>query len=267
MFALGRYAAIIVAGFKQELVYKIDYFVSLIFRILSSLIAIFVWTTVFNSSGASSIGGLTLSTMYVYFFIVNAIAIITFNDSMAIRMQDDIQSGNITTALTKPVRYPSQLFFNAIAVNLVALLSVSLPFLILIAFLAHLAVTLTTLALFLAEIAVAYLVTSTLCFILGTSAVYLTNVWGILNVTDSIYFLLGGGLVPLNLFPPWASHILLLLPSQLSTYTPAATLLGIISTSQALNGIIVGLVWLLALFAVAMLWWKRVSMNITSVGG
>jgi ABC-2 type transport system permease protein len=265
--ALGKYVAIVIAGFKQELVYKMDYFISLIFRILASLISIFVWTAVFTSSGVSSIGGLTLSEMYIYFFIVNAIGIITFNDSMAGRLQDDIQSGNITTALTKPVRYPTQLFYNAIAVNLVALLSVSLPFLVIITFLAHLTITLTTLLLFITEIVVAYLITTLVCFMVGTTAVYLVNIWGILSVTDGLYFLLGGGIVPLSLFPSWASQILLLLPTQLSAYTPTATLLGIISTQQAINEIIIGLVWIVVFFAAAALFWRKVNMNITSAGG
>ncbi|MDE1854881.1 MAG: ABC-2 family transporter protein [Candidatus Micrarchaeota archaeon] len=267
MIDLHKYSAIMVAGFKQELVYRLDYFFSLVFRILTALVAIFVWITVFRTTGASSIGGLTPDVLYAYFFIANAISIFTINDTVASNMQDDIQSGNITTSVVRPVKYPTLIFFNALANNFVGLLTVLIPFMIIIILVAHVSITPVTLSLFILEIITAYLITSALYFIIGSLAVYLVNIWGIISVADSLYLLLGGGVIPLILFPGWASQILLLLPSQLSVYTPAATLLGIISPSAAIGYLFAGVVWAVVLVVLAALWWKKVSQNITSVGG
>lgn len=86
-------------------------------------------------------------------------------------------------------------------------------------------------------------------------------------VLNSSYFLLGGGVMPLNLFPPWASGILLLLPNQLSLYVPAATLLGMLSAGSMLHSLAVGAAWVAGLFLFSIVWWRKVSRKITSAGG
>ncbi|MDE1873576.1 MAG: ABC-2 family transporter protein [Candidatus Micrarchaeota archaeon] len=264
---IDRYAAVLIIGFKQQLAYKKDYFISLGFRIFASFIMIAVWTAVYLNSSVSNIGGLTLPQMYIYFFLINAIAIASWNEPVAENIQDDIQNGTITTALVKPVAYTAQVFFSSLGNNIFAGLAVTVPFLILISFIGHLVLTLQSVAFFLMEIVLSFIVSTFIFFLIGTLAIYLTNIWGIIAVTESLYMLLGGGVVPLNLLPPWAGGIFAALPMQLSLYTPAATLLGIVSTGEIVQSLLVGMAWAVPLFILSVLVWSRVRGKITSVGG
>lgn len=267
MKRVDRYLAVLVIGFKQQLAYKKDYFISLGFRIFASFIMIAVWTAVYLNSNVTSIGGFTLPQMYIYFFLINAIAIVSFNVPISENIQDDIQNGTITTALVKPVAYTSQVFLNSLGNNLFAGLAVTLPFIILISFIGHFVFTLQAVAFFLIEMALAFIISTFIFFLVGTMAIYLTNIWGIIAVTDSLYMLLGGGIVPLNLLPSWARGIFAVLPMQLSLYTPAATLLGIVSTGQIIQSLLVGAAWAVPLFILSAFVWNRVRGKITSVGG
>ncbi len=265
--AFDKYIAIVVVGAKQKVVYRMDFFISFLFRIFSSLLMIAVWSSIYSSSKLTNIGGFTLSSMYLYFFLVNAVSIVGWNEGVAENIQDDIQSGMVTTALIRPMAYPTQVFLNSVADNLFSWLSVTLPFLLLITVFGHLALSLHHIALFLVEIGLSFVISTFIFFLLGTTAVYLINIWGMIAITESLYFLLGGGVVPLNLLPPWIGGIVALLPMQLALYVPAATLLGTISTSQIISSLEVGAVWAAALFLISAAWWRHVSTRLTSVGG
>jgi ABC-2 type transport system permease protein len=229
---------------------------------------IFVWASVFTTSGVTTIGGFTLPTMYLYFFIVNGVGATSINDgNISNELQSDIQNGNITNSLIRPISYTVQLFLYSVPVELIAFASLTLPFLIIIFIIGHITATPLFLLLFAVEIAVSYVVTTLIDFIIGTFSIHLTNIWGILSVSGMIYSLLGGGFIPLNLFPSWTTGILSLLPCQLSLYIPAATLLGMVSVNSIVQSIIVGIVWAIALFIFAALWWKRVNRKMTSAGG
>jgi ABC-2 type transport system permease protein len=268
MFAnVNRFLAIIVVGIKQQLAYKKDYFISLVFRVFSSLIMIAVWSAVYLNTNVTSIGGFTLPQMYVYFFLINAITFMSINEPIADSIQSDIQDGTITTALIRPMTYTAQIFFNSFSNQFFSGLVVTIPFMILITFLAHLALTPLNLALFVAEIAMSFAVSTLLFFLIGTIAIYLANIWGIIAVTESVYFLLGGAIVPLNLLPYGLGNIFMLFPMQLALYTPAATLLGLLTIGQITQSLAVGAAWTAVLLLISFVVWRKVSVNMTSVGG
>jgi len=262
-----RCFAFVAVGFKQQLAYKLDYFIALFFRLALSFVMVFVWMAVFANTHATEIGGFTLNEMYLYFFIANAVFFISYNDMIAYIMQSDVKDGAVATALIKPVRYPLQLLFSSIAMNLMDLVAFVLPFLAITILIGGITISAQTLLFFIAEMLLAYVITTLLGFLLGTMSVYFVSIWGILSVTASIYFLLAGGIMPLSIFPEWASKILVLLPSQLSVYTPAATLLGILSTKSILTSLLVGSIWAVLLFVISIFWWQKVSKKITSAGG
>ena len=176
--SIGKYRAVIEIGFKQELAYKSDYLVALVFRMLCSLVMIFVWITVFANSGVATIGGYSLNEMYLYFFIVNAITIFTYDNTPAYAIQNDVQNGNITTSLIRPLGYPLQLFLNTLAINALGLLCVVLPSMAIIVFLGRMSITPLLLAFFVAEILLAYAITTIINFLMGTLSIYLVNIWG-----------------------------------------------------------------------------------------
>ncbi|VVB77392.1 ABC-2 family transporter protein [uncultured archaeon] len=252
---------------RQAFAYKLDFIFTLILGLLVSLVMIFVWYAVYANSGVSSIGGLSLNAMYVYFFMVNALSFITYNAAVAQTMQEDVQTGAVSTAMARPIGYNTNLFLNSLSVAIVGGLTVTLPMLLIAIVLSHTAVSPAALGLLLIEVLLSFAITTCIGYVIGTLSIYFVNIWGIINLTGFVYYFLGGSLAPLSLFPKWLANILMLLPSQLMMYTPAATLLGIIPMDEIIREIAVGAVWLAALVLFTLLWLRRISRRVVAVGG
>lgn len=263
--SLQRVGALVEIGIKNSLAYKLDYLFSFGFRIVFALLMLFVWSAVYTSSHTGSIGGFTINQMYAYYFLAGVIYIIMTTE-IDQQLQQDIQSGDVTVAMIRPISYVYQLFFNSFSSNFLYMLGV-IPLLAIAAFFVHFSITPLTVLLLVAELLVGFMIANLFDFIIGSLAVYLTQVWGIMVVTYNLQFLLSGGLLPLSLFPSWASNILLLLPFQMELYTPAATLLGTMPVATMVQEILVGAVWAVVLFAISALMWRKMRKGITAVGG
>jgi ABC-2 type transport system permease protein len=260
------YLAFLVIGFKQTFAYKTDFLVSLIFRFAAAAIMIFVWTAIYLTTGVTEIGGFTLLTMYVYFFIVNAMLAMMDMDLDG-NVQSDIYSGNMTTALMRPIKYFIQQVFDSLPGAIIATLFISVPLVIIAVLIAHLNVALFTILLTFIEVLIGFVILNVTFFTVGTLAVYTTNIWGASNLIYYMFQILGGAYVPLNLFPAALQGFVAFSPFQFIAYAPAATLLGIVSTSGAIQNIAVGLVWVAIISLFAVYWWKRIRRKLSFVGG
>lgn len=258
--------AYMVAGFKDNLAYKSDLAISLVFRFSASAIMILVWTAIYLTTGRAEIGGYTILSMYVYFFIVNAIFTMIDMDIDG-AMQQAIYSGNLTTSMLRPVNYIAQVFFYSLPETILQVAFVSVPLIVIAALISHMAVSMATALLTFAELLLGFSILNTVFFMMGTLAVYTTNVWGASGLVYYIFQILGGAYVPLNLFPKALQGFIALTPFQFIAYAPAATLLGVITTGAAIQNIFVGIVWAAAIMLFAAYWWGHIKKRVSFVGG
>jgi ABC-2 type transport system permease protein len=257
--------ALLAIGIKSSLAYRLDYLFFFCFRIIFALLMLFVWSAIYFASNTQSIAGISQQQMYAYYFLVGVMfSIITMEPGD--QLQSDIRSGGVAIAFTRPINYAFQLFFHSLSVDLLYMI-ISIPLLVITAFFVALKLSLATLVLLAIEMAIGYALSSLISFMIGSLAVYLTETGGIMVVTWNIALLLAGGIMPLSLYPPLGSHVLLLLPFQMFIYTPVSTLLGTMTSAEAAKEIAVGSVWAIILFAVAALMWYRIRKSITSAGG
>ena len=262
---LEKAAALINIGLKGSLAYKLDYLFSFGFRIVFALLMLFVWSAIYLSSHAGSIGGFSISQMYAYYFLAGMMYLVITTE-IDQQLQQDIRSGNVTIAFTRPINYAFQLLINSLSANLLYMLG-AIPLLLIATFLSPLSITPVSLGFLALEIAVGYVIVNIMGFMIGSLAVYLTEVWGIMSVTWNLEFLLSGGVLPLTLFPPLAGKILLLLPFQMLLYTPVATLLGVITNAEIVQELIISTIWAAVLFIIAAIMWYRIRRGLTAVGG
>ncbi len=260
------YLAMFVVGLKNTLAYKADFLMTLVSRFAQAGLLIFIWTAIYHFTNTSSILGITLPIMYVYFFLVYAFRSV-INMSMPDTMQQDILEGSVAAAYTRPIRYPLQAFMTSFSDDLLSMLVAMLPLLAIAYLLYGMPISMTTAFLIAAELLIGYAIVTLIGFMVGMLAVKITYIWGIMNASWSVIILLGGGVLPLTLFPGIVLHVLLLTPFPIMLYVPAATFLGIISVSEIFSSIAVSLVWLVLLFIAAAIAWSRVRKNITSAGG
>ncbi len=260
------YLAMFVIGLKNTLAYKADFLMTLVSRFVQAALLIFVWTAIYHFTKTSSILGITLPTMYIYFFLVYAFRSV-INMGMSETMQQDILEGGVAAAYTRPIRYPLQAFMSSFSDDLLSMLIAMLPLLAIAYMLFGAPVSAITVFLITAELLIGYAIATLIGFLVGMLAVKITYIWGIMNASWSIIILLGGGILPLTLFPGIVLRMLMLTPFPIMLYVPAATFLGIMNGSEIASSIAVSLAWLALLFIVAAIAWSRVRKNITSAGG
>ncbi len=263
---VDSYLAIFRMGIKNAIVYKMDFLLSLFFRVATALIMIFIWSAIYLTTNTTKIGSFTLPTMYAYFFIVTAFTAI-INTNMDEYMINDVRDGSITTGFIKPISYPIQLFVASIADSLMNSIIVGVPLILISMLLIHLSLTPVMAVLLVADVLLAFILVNIIGFILGCFAIYLIDVWGILTVTWSIVMFLSGSTIPLNLFPNAVKNVLFLTPFPIIAYTPTTMLLGTTTIQTVISSLIVGTFWVAIMLIAAFLWWRKSSRNLTSAGG
>ncbi len=250
---------------KTLMVYRTEFALDMLLFMVGPLIYIMVWLAVYSIEHVSAIDGITLSGMIVYQLIIGSITYLSYPENID-NMQNDIQQGSIAGALIRPVRYVAQLSIKTMPGTLVYALFGTLPILAAIAYFAGLHVGALTVAMFAAELLMAYAIINLMGFIIGSMSVYLTNIYGIVNAMMWIFTLAGGGIMPLGLYPHYAYSALMLTPFPYMYYVPAGTFSGLISAAGFASILAVGLAWIAGLALMATLVWSRASRAINAVG-
>jgi ABC-type uncharacterized transport system permease subunit len=263
---IDAYISMIAIGIKDELAYKLDYTISLFFKFINVLFMILIWSAIYLGTGVSSIRGLSLPNIYVYFFVIYALRGVANMDLPEV-IEDDIQDGTIATAYTRPLRYPIQVFMRGAARDILAMLFITIPFFVIAVLISHVTLTFSTVLLLLAEILIGYVLVNLIGFLIGMTAVKLVNIGSLESITWSTLLLLGGGIVPLNMMPPVVQHILYLSPFAIMLYIPATTFLGTVSQRIITTNILASLAWAALLIVIAFIAWGKVRRQITSAGG
>ncbi len=79
--------------------------------------------------------------------------------------------------------------------------------------------------------------------------------------------MLSGLLIPISFFPATAQKIMAWLPFEYIAYQPLQIYLGKLDRAAALRALATQWLWVIALLALAHLWWESASRKITIHGG
>jgi ABC-2 type transport system permease protein len=263
---IDKYLAFFDIGLKDWLVYKWDQITAAIFRILTPLVMLAVWSAIYASSSSSTLGGFSLSQTYSYFFVTAVISLIIDSDAEQL-IQSDVVSGAVAVYLTKPIKYMLRIICSDLPAQILMAATAGIPFAIIVIFLLNLTVSPQTLLMVLAEVIVGFAVMYSLTILVGMISFYVTNAGGIFNIAWTLLFFLGGGAMPLNFFPGNIGSILQFLPFQILLYTPASTLLGSITFGHALQNTLVAVVWCIVICALDYAVWKHSVRRLSAAGG
>jgi ABC-2 type transport system permease protein len=117
---------------------------------------------------------------------------------------------------------------------------------------------------------VSVLVANLLYFLIGFAiqgiAFWADNVWSLRVTQRLVAAILGGGLLPLTLFPGWARLLLDALPFPYLYWVPVTTLLGQASPLEWLQGLGVALAWCAGLALLAREVFRRGYLQYTGIG-
>ena len=192
--------------FKRFASYRVDFWMQFLISVLTEMsMAYFLWKAIYNFNHVEVMGGYTFPQMMLYYLVVAFISkIVRSGDEMTI--STEIYEGTVTKYLVYPtsyilVRLTSRFSYAILSIAQVFLCLALLPF-----FLAPQDITITAQS-FLVGFAVCLLAMTvyyTVNLALELIAFWQDNVWGLVVMLRFAMLFLGGGYVPLSLFPPWA---------------------------------------------------------------
>jgi ABC-2 type transport system permease protein len=240
---------------RMRLAYPWGFWISLALD-LTFVVAInwFLWAAVLSGRGGEGFPGYTHRTLVLYAMITAILRKVQMNTDQFGGIGDDIYNGALNKYLVYPVsyfafRYAMHLGSSLVtfAQSLVALAGFWLLF-------AMHDQPLPTPGDFLQFMVLVFLGVS-LRFItnavLQCMAFWFEQVWALMVMFSFLIMLLGGQLLPMELYPLWAQQILALTPFPLFAAWPADALMGKLSWMKFLEATGVSIIWLGLVLALA----------------
>lgn len=206
-------------GLFNSFVYSFDFFTGALFIGLIIFIFINLWRVIYG--GSDLIEGFTLGMMIWYLVLTESI---TFSPGrITEEIGNEIQSGNIAQSLNKPYgyllfRYASNIgrtmlrFILTFSIGgMIALVCIGAPSW----------VSLSTLPFIVVSVFLALTLNFCIMAALGVTAFWLEDSRSLNFIYTKLVFVLGGMLVPLDIFPSWLQTISRNLPFSYVAYYPA----------------------------------------------
>jgi len=250
-------------GFKEELIYRS----SIIWGLLTSVLAMFVqikfWQVLISASAISdgrSIG------QYVVFIVINSVVSMLTGTRAAYMIEQYINDGTISCALTIPATLKKQILFHDFGGNLNVLLFTVLPPAIIMALIYGFSLPdLKNGLLFVVSVTLGALISFEVKYIIGLTAFFLITIWFSDFFLQGFMTLFGASAIPLWFYPDWLAKVSLFLPFRYISYEPILIFLG--ESESPLTAIILQLAWLAVLFLIEKLVWRRAERKLIVQGG
>jgi ABC-2 type transport system permease protein len=239
---------------------------TLITNVVYIIVIYYLWKSIYANS--LSLNGMSFEQTFLYLALASSVFVLfkTFTDWA---MSEDIVSGAIRSDLIRPADYQGMVFARAAGQMLTQALLITLPtaLLLLLVFRVRLPLGIN-LPFFLLSIALAYVLSFLLDYMVGLTGFYTQSLWGISTTKEILVLTLSGSLIPLPFFPEGMREVLELLPFQAIYNTPVSMIANpALGVPDYLNMIGVQLIWVLVLLAASRLFFAQASKVLTINGG
>jgi len=245
------------------------YRVGLLFNVASILIQVYllkvVWTAVY--AGRSSVGGLGLPTLITTLTLAN-LQLWVMAPFIANYLYQQVYNGKIALDLARPVGFLSQMLAlqAGYTVGLIPYVVLAFPAAWLLGGLQPPASALDAL-LYVVSLALAYLISVLLGLLLGLSAFWTLEMGGFLGMYRFVSQFFAGALVPLPFFPPPLRAVTGILPFQAQAYVPLTLYEGQLQGVSVVAPLALQLFWVVALYALSRVVWRRALRRVVVQGG
>lgn len=251
--------------FKDYNIYKSNFYLFTLNRIVEVIVYIFVWQAIYNQTGNS--GGFTLSQMVTYYILAisfSSIAIWGINEIMA----HSIRNGQINKELLNPLTY-FQYYFGINLGEIAFAIVIGVATFIICAIFWQLALPANLLDFFLCifVMSLGIPITFFIQMIVGTVGFYTNSIWGMQILRKAVITIFSGIIAPISLFPMWFQNLSQYLPFKELIYTPINIWLGQVSYNEIIFIIIKQIIWGFILYVIAKLFFNHAVKNITINGG
>lgn len=206
---------------------NLAYFGEVLARVLflGVLLYIFLqlWKLTYAETGAERLGGLTLAQMLWYLAVTESITLSA--PAVAPEIDNDVRTGAIAVHLLRPLSYPlyrlwASLGERAVRFAINALVGCTIA----LVFVGPIPLGVQGLALFALSLPLAFILDFMAYLVIGLAAFWLENTSGLVLIYSRVTMILGGVLLPINLFPDRVQRVLTYLPFANVVYGPSRML-------------------------------------------
>ncbi len=220
MSAVAKYAWIGLTSARSNLAYAGEVAARTVFLAVILFVFLQLWTVTYAETGAERLGGLTLAEMLWYLAMTECMALST--GRIAWEVDQDVRTGALAVQLIRPLSYPLYRLSVSLGERAVRYaMSAVVAALVALTLVGPVGVSATGLVQFVAALPLAFVLDFLAYLLIGLCAFWLEDTTGLTLIYSRVTMILGGMLLPLELFPDGLQAVARSLPFALVMYGPA----------------------------------------------
>lgn len=220
MVALRKYTWIGITSARSNLAYFGEVAARVLFLSVILYIFLRLWQVTYSQTGSAQLGGFTLAQMMWYLAMTESITLSV--PRVNTQIDEDVRTGALAVQLLRPMYYPLYRLWTTMGERVVRFgLNATVAIAIVWFFVGPIPFTAEGLALFALSLPMAFILDFLAQFLVGVAAFWLEDTSGIYLIYSRMLMVLGGMLIPLELFPDSLQPILRAIPFSSMVYGPA----------------------------------------------
>lgn len=256
-FNIAAYLLVAKHTFDEYVAYRLNFAMWRIRNVLQLLTTYFLWFLIIPGKG--SLFGYTSATMLTYVVLSDLFSSIVLS-SLSGEIGDEINKGDLSNYLIKPIDYFTYWFFRDIGDKLMNI-SFAIPELLLVLLILRppffLQTNLGILSAVCLSLIGGMLIFFSINLLLGTIGFWSSEVWAPRFILFTLLSFFSGGIFPLDILPAPLFHIFQLLPFTYLLFFPLKIYLGQLPFLQIAAGLGITFFWAGGLYLIVRIVWKQ----------
>lgn len=247
---MTKYFTILKIGIQESFEYRSEIFIYMLAWSVRFLISILLFLALFREQ--NTIDNYNAQNIVTYFLIIQILTALNFAKT-GIQISDDIQSGDFSNFMIKPISYTLYYLVLEFSKNIIRFLIALGIFGIILAFYDpnfFQIELLFRLPLILISCIFAYCIASLMNMAIGITAFWIVNAKRIIFMYFAIMSIFSGMMIPISLFPQWLQKIAFLTPFPYLLHVPAEMILGQENMPKMLTNIAIQILFVMVFYAI-----------------
>jgi ABC-2 type transport system permease protein len=220
MLSIRKYTWVGLTAARSNLAYLAEVATRAVFLGVILYIFLQLWRVTYAETGAAQLGGLTLPQMLWYLAMTEAITLSA--PRVAQEVDQDVRTGALAVQLIRPLAYPLARLWTTLGERVVRFgLNAVVGAAIALLFVGPIGFTPGGLLWFALALPLAFTLDFLGNFLIGLAAFWLEDTTGLTLIYSRVTMILGGMLIPIELFPDRVQPTLRALPFASVVYGPA----------------------------------------------
>ncbi len=260
---IRKYSKVIQMNIYNSLEYRINFILNMVSAVVPILIQVFIWTNIFSFNGINEFKGYSRTNIILYMVIAGSLSKLLSIDNHQ-KIAGEIKNGGLNQYILKPVNHTVYWISNEIGGKLIYCLLLYTIFFI-ISSINNVnqlnAILFGGIAMYLGVI-----INFLLYYLISMLSFWFLDISSIFTAVHMIFIFLYGGVLPLDILAK-ANNILYYIPFGLTIFFPVRIFSTTIAQHEILFYILLQVLWIVVLFIVSALLWKKGFKKYTAIGG